>query len=329
MVHESSARTPSVPSKAAFGTADPSTAEHSTADHTLADLRRVTNELWPEDTAESWDRIGLVSGRGDAPIRRVLLAVDAVSATVDEATSWGADALITHHPLLLRGIHSVAEDTAKGALIAALIRGNCALIAAHTNADQPEAGVSDVIGRRLGLAGAKPIVPLTDNPASGIGRVGDLADSVTLREFAGRIARALPSTAGGVKVAGDPDRLVKRIALLGGAGDSLLSHPDVVSADVYLTSDLRHHPAQEALEQFAVTGGPALIDVAHWASESLWLQGAADLLTARLPGIEVRVSEKRTDPWTFIVRTEDHSQSFSGSNDPHRSENHADSPNPQ
>lgn len=268
---------------------------------TLADLRLATEEMWPVGTAESWDRVGLVTGRDDTPLTRVLLAVDAVDATVSEALAWGADALITHHPLLLRGIHTVAEDTAKGSLLASLIRGDCALIAAHTNADQPAGGVSDVIAERLGLTGAVPIAPLAQDQAIGIGRVGDLEAPLTLAEFAQRVADTLPPTVSGVRVAGDAERIVQRIALLGGAGDSLLDHPLVRAADVYVTSDLRHHPAQESLEQSIAAGGPALIDVAHWASESLWLEGAAARLAERLPGVEFRVSTLRTDPWAFSV----------------------------
>lgn len=272
-----------------------------TASHTIADLRRVAEQLWPAATAESWDRVGLVSGRDDAPLERVLLAVDAVDATVTEALEWGASALLTHHPLLLRGIHTLAEDTSKGALLASLIRGECALFAAHTNADQPEGGVSDVIAARLGLTDATPIVPLAQDPAIGIGRVGTLAAPESLAAFAARVAAILPATVSGVRVAGDPDRAVQRIALLGGAGDSLLDHPAVRGTDVYLTSDLRHHPAQESLELSLAAGGPALVDVAHWASESLWLDGAAETLERLLPGVEVRASQLRTDPWTFAV----------------------------
>ncbi|WP_336662007.1 Nif3-like dinuclear metal center hexameric protein [Leucobacter sp. USHLN154] len=267
----------------------------------LADLRAVAEELWPGEIAEGWDRVGLVSGADAAPLRRVLLAVDAVDATVTEAIEWGADALLTHHPLLLRGVHSLAEDTAKGALIARLIRGGCALLAAHTNADQPAGGVSDVIAERLGLMGSSPIVPHASDPSIGIGRIGELESPESLRAFANRVAAALPATVSGVRVSGDPDRSVQRVALLGGAGDSLLDHATVRGADVYLTSDLRHHPAQETVETGAVSGGPALVDVAHWASESLWLDGAADRLAERLPGVEFRVSGICTDPWTFSV----------------------------
>lgn len=272
------------------------------SEYVLRDLRRVAESFWPADTAESWDRVGLVTGRDDAPLRRVLLAVDAVRATVDEALGWGADALLTHHPLLLRGVHTIAEDTSKGALLTSLVRGECALLAAHTNADAPEGGVSDVLAQRLGLRDTQPLTPGT-GPDAGLGRVGTLAEPVTLRDFAELISAELPATVSGVRVAGDPARLVHRVALCGGAGDSLLNHPLVASADVYVTSDLRHHPAQESIEQSLASGGPALIDVAHWASESLWLQGAAEQLAAALPGVEFRVSQARTDPWEFAVGT--------------------------
>ena len=114
-------------------------------------------------------------------------------------------------------------------------------------------------------------------------------------------ASVLPATVSGVRVAGDPAREIRRVALCGGAGDSLLGHPEVIGADVYVTSDLRHHPAQESLEQSAVAGGPALIDISHWAAESLWLEGAAARLAEALPGVEFRVSERRTDVWSFAV----------------------------
>ena len=273
------------------------------SDFVLKDLRRVAEQFWPAETAESWDRVGLVTGDDSAPLRRVLLAVDAVQDTVAEAVSWNADALLTHHPLLLRGVHTIAGDTSKGALLSTLIRGNCALLAAHTNADAPEGGVSDVLATRFGLIDTVPLVAGSD-PEAGIGRVGLLAAPVALGEFAEQIAAVLPQTVSGVRVAGDPTRQIQRVALCGGAGDSLLDHPAVRAADVYITSDLRHHPAQESIEQSLVSGGPALIDISHWAAESLWLAGAAERLAAELPGVEFRVSALRTDPWRFAVGCE-------------------------
>lgn len=224
-----------------------------------------------------------------------------MSDTVDEAIDGRADLLLVHHPLLLRGVTTVSEDRYKGALLARLIRSNCALLAAHTNADVVTDGVSDILAQRLGLLDTQPITASAE-PGTGIGRVGRLARPVTLGHLARVLADLLPATASGVRVAGDYTQSVEVVSLCGGAGDSLLAHPLVVGSDVYITSDLRHHPASESREQAKVSGtGPALVDVSHWASEWLWLDTAADQLRAALPGIAVSVSDLRTDPWDFVV----------------------------
>lgn len=267
---------------------------------TLRDVVDYAHSLWPLEGAEEWDAPGLISGDLNQPVNRILLAVDAVSATVDQAVEVQADLLLTHHPLLMRGVTSVAEERYKGKLISQLIRGKVALLAAHTNADVVEHGVSDVIARHLGLRDCTPLTPGT-TVATGIGRVGNLSEPLSLGVLARRLAEILPHTAGGVKVSGDFDALITRVSLCGGAGDSLLSTEGVVSSDVYITSDLRHHPAQEAREQALVSGGPALIDVSHWASEWLWLDVAAHQLQKQFPDIDVEVSDLRTDPWDFLV----------------------------
>lgn len=268
--------------------------------NTLSDVCAVTERLWPSSGTEPWDASGLLSGAPDAPIRRIHLAVDAVADTVQEAVETHADLLLVHHPLLLRGVTSVAEDRYKGALLARLIRANCALLAAHTNADVVSDGTSAVFARLLELTDAVPLVPGAD-PAIGIGRVGRLAQPTTLGRLARRIADILPATAGGVRAAGEYDQPVSVVALCGGAGDAYLAETAVRAADVYITSDLRHHPASEAREQARAGGGPALIDVSHWASEWLWLDVAAEALRAALPEVTVTVSDTRTDPWDFAV----------------------------
>jgi len=267
---------------------------------TLADIQLVTEELWPTSGAEGWDAVGLVSGDPASPVTNILLAVDAVLDTVDEAIASGADLLLTHHPLLLRGVTTVAEDRYKGAVVARLIRGNCALLAAHTNADVVETGTSATLAKRIGLTNIRPLV-VGESPDRGIGRIGELATPTTLGRLARQLADILPPTAGGIRAAGDYDAPVSTVALCAGAGDSLLGLPEVVAADVYITSDLRHHPASEVRENAAIGAGPGLLDVSHWASEWLWLDAAAEQLRAALPGITVTVSELRTDPWDFLV----------------------------
>ena len=266
---------------------------------TVADVAAAVERLWPISGSEAWDAPGLLSGDPSATVTRILLAVDAVADTVDEAIDVGAEVLLVHHPLLLRGVTTVAESTAKGAVLARLIRGGCALLAAHTNADIVETGTSARLASLLGLQDAVPIVETA--PGVGLGRVGALPEPTTLGALARRLAGILPPTATGVRVAGAFDRAVQTIAVCGGAGDSLLGEPAVLAADAYITADLRHHPASEAVESARVAGGPALIDVSHWASEWLWLETAAAELRAELPGVEVVVSDLRTDPWDFVV----------------------------
>jgi dinuclear metal center YbgI/SA1388 family protein len=267
---------------------------------TVADVSAVVERLWPAAGAEGWDAVGLISGDADAPVDSILLAVDAVLDTVDEAVSSRASVLLVHHPLLLRGVTSVASDQYKGAALSRLIRANCALIAAHTNADVVETGTSATFAAKLGLVNARPIVAGSD-PARGLGRVGELAEPTTLGRLARALAELLPATATGIRVSGDFDAPVRTVALCGGAGDAYLAEPAVLAADVYVTSDLRHHPASEARENARSSRGPALIDVSHWASEWLWLETAASELRDALPGVTVTVSDLRTDPWDFVV----------------------------
>jgi dinuclear metal center YbgI/SA1388 family protein len=139
---------------------------------------------------------------------------------------------------------------------------------------------------------------------SGIGRVGSLAEPMTLDQFARLVATALPFTVQGVRFSGDKDALVQRVAVLGGAGDDQFAAVRASGADVFLTADLRHHPASEAREE-AAGGRPFLVDVSHWASEWPWLAGCESRLVAELGDlgstVETRVSTTRTDPWTAHV----------------------------
>jgi dinuclear metal center YbgI/SA1388 family protein len=385
---------------------------------TLADVVGLLETWFPPSTAESWDAPGTVCGDPAAPVRRVMLAVDPTAAVVDEALDWGADLLFTHHPLFLRPVHSVAATTYKGALVHRLVRGGCALHAAHTNADAAPGGVADALAALLGLTHTVPLVPLpapaTDTfvvfvprdhtqavldamaaagagamgrysraafwgegtgtflpgegarpaigrigevetvaedrlemvaprsrraavvramldahpyeevafdvlePAAlpsgvGTGRVGTLAEPTTLRTFAQRVVDALPRTVGGVRVAGAPEARIRTVAVVGGAGDSLFDAVRASGADVYVTADLRHHPASELRERAALeaatsdpaVGAPYLVEVSHAASEWPWLADAARRLEVevaqRWPGttVETRVSTLPTDPWTF------------------------------
>ncbi|WP_369820368.1 Nif3-like dinuclear metal center hexameric protein, partial [Phycicoccus sp. Soil803] len=114
---------------------------------TLAEVVRVLDHLYPPSTAQSWDQVGLVAGDLSQPVRRIHFAVDPTLAVVEEARALGADLVVTHHPLLLRGIHSVATTGAKGATVTALVVNDLALYVAHTNADVAQPGVNDALAQ--------------------------------------------------------------------------------------------------------------------------------------------------------------------------------------
>jgi dinuclear metal center YbgI/SA1388 family protein len=367
----------------------------------LEDVVDLLHAWYPPATADTWDAVGLVHGDPAAPVRKVLFAVDPTIEVAREAADWGADLLVVHHPLFLKPVHGFAATTPKGRTLATLATAGCALLTAHTNADQAVGGVSEAMALALGLGDLAPLLPAPAEPLdkltvhvpapdaealraaladAGAGRIGDydhasfstpgegrfrplegahptigsvgavetvdevrievvlprgrrttvvramlaahpyeepaydvaeLADpgiaatgtgrigsvpETTLREFAQTVAATLPPTAQGVRVAGDPDRVVRRVALCGGAGDFLLDDVARTDADVYVTSDLRHHPASEFVER----GGAGLVDVAHWAAEWTWLPVVEARLTDALGDtVETRVSTIRTDPWQF------------------------------
>ncbi|XVQ83529.1 Nif3-like dinuclear metal center hexameric protein [Microbispora siamensis] len=266
---------------------------------TLSEVVECLEALYDPSWAEPWDAVGLVCGDPEQAVRKVLLAVDPVAVVVDEALGWDADLVVTHHPLYLRGTTSVAATTFKGRVVHRLIRGGAALYAAHTNADVADPGVSDALARAVGLTGdLRPLQPSADDPRRGLGRIGDLPAPMPLREFAALAASGLPRTAVPLRVAGDPDRPVRTVAVCGGAGDSLLGTARAAGVDVFLTADLRHHPAGEHME----ADGPALVDASHWATEWPWLADAARRLTSALAArgitVEARVSDAVTDAWT-------------------------------
>ncbi|MBZ5736461.1 Nif3-like dinuclear metal center hexameric protein [Nocardioides sp. TRM66260-LWL] len=382
----------------------------------LRDVVDLVHAWYPPHTADGWDRVGLVHGDPEREVRRILLAVDPAPSVAEEAAAWDADLLVVHHPLFLKGVHGFTAETPKGRTLMTLAEARCALLTAHTNADQALGGVSEALAHAVGLSGLTPIVPAAgpaldqlsvhvpvahadrvravladagagrlgdydaasssvastgrfrplagarptigtvgepetvpeeridvvlprasradvvramlaahpyEEPAyavveladpglapTGTGRIGDV-EPTTLRGFAERVAAALPATAQGVRAAGDPDRPVRRVAVCGGAGDFLLDEVGRRDVDVYLTSDLRHHPASEFLERSALTGGPALVDVAHWAAEWTWLPVLAERLRAAIADLDadgatvsLRVSTTCTDPWTIRVSEE-------------------------
>jgi len=266
----------------------------------LSEVIAALDALWPPARAEQWDAVGTVCGDPDAEITRVLFAVDPVQKIADEAAGLGAELIVAHHPLYLRGTTTVAASTFKGRLVHSLIKRDIALHVAHTNADSADPGVSDALAGALDLRVVRPLVPDPTDPGGrrGLGRICELDHPETLGEFAARAAKRLPVTAQGIRVAGDLDAVVRTVAVSGGSGDSLFDQVRAAGVDAFLTADLRHHPASEATHHSPL----GLVDAAHWATEWPWCEQAAAQLDAISDrqgwGLRVHVSHTVTDPWS-------------------------------
>jgi dinuclear metal center YbgI/SA1388 family protein len=366
----------------------------------LADVIAVLDDAYPPGLAHDWDSVGLVCGDPNDIVDSVTVAVDATAAVVDTVGPRGL--LLAHHPLLLRGVDTVAASSGKGALIHRLIRAGSALFTAHTNADAANPGVSDALAETLGLTiesvlepvfpgpaldkwvifvpgpaadavrsavfaagagqigdyshcswtvtgsgqflpavGATPaigavgslqrlpedrveviapaalrdrvlaamrsahpyqepafdVIALAPLPAGvGTGRIGQVLRPQRFADFVASVRSALPTTTWGVRGSGDPDATVSRVAVCGGAGDSLLAAAAAAGVQAYVTADLRHHPADEHRRVSAV----GLVDVAHWASEYPWCAQAAAVMRAHFgAALPVTVCPLRTDPWNI------------------------------
>ncbi len=263
----------------------------------VGDVVSFLDGCYPPAWAADWDRVGLVVGDPAAPVGQIHFVIDCVAETVAEAIANGAGMIVAHHPLLLRGVSSVAATTYKGRIVHDLIKHDIALFVAHTNADHARPGVSDSLAHRLGLGDLRSLRPAAPEDAGrGSGRIGRLPTPTTFEVFTATVAASLPATAAGIRAAGAPDRPVVTVAVCGGAGDTYLDDAVRSGVDAYVTADLRHHPASEHL----AGGGPALIDAPHWATERPWLDDVAGAVRDRT-GIAVTVSDLATDPWTSHV----------------------------
>lgn len=263
---------------------------------TIAQVIAAMEKRYPVASAQLWDAVGLVAGNPDTQVVKILFAVDATEAVIDEATEIGAQLIIVHHALLLNDEISELEAARKAKIISELINRNIGLFTAHTNADIAWPGVSDALANAIGVdVEAKTAI----DPIPGFGRIGMLPRQIPLVDFANQVANSLPKTARGVQVSGDLQLGVQRIAVSGGSGASLLDLVAQTDVDVYVTSDLKYHAAQE----FVSVSGKALIDISHWAGEWPWLNQAAELLQQDLGGtLEIQVSGIVTDPWSLHIK---------------------------
>jgi dinuclear metal center YbgI/SA1388 family protein len=256
----------------------------------------VVHALYPLSDAHDWDRPGLQVGDPRDAVTRVLVALDVTRAVIDEAALSDGTLLLAHHPLLLAPLASLTPSTAAGALALHAARARVAVAAAHTNLDaaDDESSTSEPIVALLGLHDVRPLCVPARPGARPLGRVGDLPQPMTLRDLAAGVAVGLPAP--DIRIVGDEQRTIHRVAVLGGSGGSAVGDALAAGADVLVTGDIRHHVALDALEL-----GLALVDAGHHATEVAAMPAFAERVEAagRSRGLTAAVvrSTVRTAPW--------------------------------
>ncbi|MDR1875410.1 MAG: Nif3-like dinuclear metal center hexameric protein [Synergistaceae bacterium] len=229
----------------------------------VRDILDKIDLIAPFALAEDWDNCGLMAGDPDWEVRRLALALDPLPEALEEASRRECQALLSHHPLFFRPFRSLDFSHGAGKVVRMAAQAGMAVLAAHTNWDSAERGVSQILARRMKLVSVVPLEP-SARGAGGMGAVGDLAAVAPLREVLDRIKGAWNLTR--IDYYGPADCGILRIALCGGSGGGL--HPAALSvkADLYVTADMKYHEILDCVR----SGLPvAVVDHAEMESVAL------------------------------------------------------------
>ena len=244
------------------------------------EIMQVIEAAYPRSAALDFDNVGLLAGRAGKEVNRVYLALDATDAVIDRAIEAGADMLITHHPLIFSPMKRVTDEDFIGRRVVKLIQSDIAYYAMHTNYDV--LGMATLSEKILGIKNSQvlDVTMCEDGNEEGIGRVGDLEKPMTLEECCVYVKHKLKL--GSLKVFGDMNGTVSRLAVSPGSGKSAVAPAIAKGADVLVTGDIGHHDGLDAVEQ-----GLADIDAGHYGTEYIFIDDMKHFLEDKLPVLDV------------------------------------------
>ena len=253
---------------------------------TVADILNFMETLAPASLKMDWDNVGLLCGSKSASVTKILVALDPFEHVCNEAAAWGAELIVTHHPIIFRPLPNVTDETSIGRGLMTLCRHGINAINAHTNLDCADGGVNDVLAQTLGLRNIEVIPGGIPN----LLRMGDVAEQ-PLADFLSVVKNALGCD--GLRYV-DGGKPVKKVAVGGGScADGML---DALAAgcDTFVTADVKYNQFWDARDL-----GLNLIDAGHFATENPVVAVLAAKLAARFPEIEVKISETHRDCMMF------------------------------
>lgn len=253
---------------------------------------RLLEQQSPKDYACDWDNVGLLVGREDKEIKKIYIALDATDEAIEEAVAAGADMLLTHHPMIFRGMKQITSRDFIGKRVIRLIQEDMVYYAMHTNFDVR--GMADLAADYLHLSDTEvlDITRESEQGPEGIGRYGNLETEMTLRECCELIKRAF--TLENVKVFGNLQKKVHRVAISPGSGKSVISLALRAGVDVLITGDIDHHEGIDAVAQ-----GMAVIDAGHYGVEHIFIPYMEQYIKREAPELEVEI-QPLTFPFQII-----------------------------
>ena len=237
----------------------------------------IIEQRFPKEYALDWDNVGLLAGRDDKEVRCIYIALDASDEVIHAAARQGADMLVTHHPLIFSGMKRITNQDFIGRRILGLIRRDISYYAMHTNYDV--LGMAALSGSMIGLKQPEAL-EVTCEAQEGIGRIGQLEKAVSLKQCCEDVKRAFHLES--VRVFGNPDRTVERIAICPGSGKSVIGEALKKQADVLITGDIGHHEGIDGAAQ-----GMAVIDAGHYGLEHIFVEDMKDYLGKKLEGVQI------------------------------------------
>ena len=246
----------------------------------------------PKSYACDWDNVGLLVGREDKEIQKIYIALDATDEAIEEAIANGADMLLTHHPMIFKGMKRVTQEDFIGRRIIRLIQNDMVYYAMHTNFDVM--GMADLAADYLGISDTRvlEITSVSETGEEGIGRYGSLKKEMTVRECCEEVKQAFSLE--NVKVFGDLERKVKTAAISPGSGKSVISNALQAGVDVLITGDIDHHEGIDAVAQ-----NMTVIDAGHYGVEHIFIPYMEQYLKREAKELEIAV-QQLTFPFQII-----------------------------
>ncbi len=258
----------------------------------FVDLEKKLQNLADLNYAEAWDNSGVQVIKKDSEIKKVLIALDCTSEVIDEAISFGADLILTHHPLIFSPLKKITSDDYLTGRIYKLIENGIGLYSMHTNFDV--CCMRNLLDERVGIRDIEPLEKSEIDSNEGIGSVGNLEREITLKELSQKVMEKFELSS--VKFFGDEGTLVRRVGVLGGSGKSEIDLAVKNGCDVYITGDIDHHSGIDAVEK-----GICVIDAGHYGLEHVFTEYMYDFFKENLKEIEVRVESKK-EPFSVYTK---------------------------